>query len=102
MFCFFFITLHPSFVVVVVGSSGGGGGSFFPWAIDFLLFFEMANETVWVFAYGSLIWNPGFEYKNVIVGYISGYSRRFYQGSDQHRGSPESVIYFILLILKHF
>ncbi|OTF81187.1 hypothetical protein BLA29_000675 [Euroglyphus maynei] len=51
----------------------------------------MTNETVWVFAYGSLIWNPGFEYKKVIIGSIRGYSRRFFQGSDQHRGSPESL-----------
>ncbi|KAI7690132.1 Glutathione-specific gamma-glutamylcyclotransferase 1 [Sarcoptes scabiei] len=48
-------------------------------------------ESVWVFAYGSLIWNPGFEFRKVLVGHIKGYARRFYQGSDSHRGSPETL-----------
>jgi len=48
-------------------------------------------STLWVFGYGSLIWNPGFDYKECKVGRIDGYCRRFYQGSDTHRGSPQRL-----------
>jgi cation transport protein ChaC len=42
---------------------------------------------VWIFGYGSLIWNPGFEYSKCITGYIRGYDRRFWQGNVVHRGT---------------
>lgn len=49
------------------------------------------SANIWVFGYGSLIWNPGFDYSKSMIGQIKGYSRRFYQGSDVHRGSPDRV-----------
>ncbi len=45
---------------------------------------------VWIFGYGSLIWNPGFAFEQRQVGYIRGWARRFYQGSPDHRGLPGS------------
>ena len=45
---------------------------------------------IWIFGYGSLIWNPGFTFKEQQVGYIRGWARRFFQGSTDHRGTPDT------------
>lgn len=60
------------------------------------------DGSFWVFGYGSLIWNPG----NVIGassvedewGYISGWQRRFWQGSPDHRGTPSSLGRVVTLV----
>ena len=36
---------------------------------------------IWVFGYGSLIWNPGFAYDARLVGFVRDYRRVFYQGN---------------------
>lgn len=59
----------------------------------------MTTSTVWVFGYGSLCWNPGFEYSKCVTGYIRGYVRRFWQGNTAHRGTKERVsLCFIYLL----
>ena len=45
------------------------------------------REGVWVFGYGSLIWRPGFAYKERRLAVLSGYQRRFCQASHDHRGT---------------
>lgn len=48
------------------------------------------SKPVWVFAYGSLIFRPGFEFLSQARGSVKGYARRFWQGSPDHRGTPEA------------
>lgn len=43
----------------------------------------------WVFGYGSLVWNPGFEYDEKVVGFIKDYRRVFDLACIDHRGTPE-------------
>lgn len=41
-----------------------------------------------VFAYGSLIWRPGFTPRSHAPAVLRGWSRRFWQASTDHRGVP--------------
>lgn len=43
----------------------------------------------WVFAYGSLIWNPGFAHVARTQARICGYHRRFCIRSTRYRGTPD-------------
>ncbi|XP_057328904.1 putative glutathione-specific gamma-glutamylcyclotransferase 2 [Microplitis mediator] len=44
---------------------------------------------LWIFGYGSLCWNPGFEFNRSITGCIKGFERKFWQGNATHRGTKE-------------
>lgn len=43
--------------------------------------------TMWVFGYGSLLWNPGFEVAEEVMAMLPGYARSFCMRSIHHRGS---------------
>lgn len=43
----------------------------------------------WVFAYGSLIWNPGFSVEETVPVTLWGYHRRFCVRSTFYRGTDE-------------
>ena len=43
--------------------------------------------TLWVFGYGSLLWNPGFEVADQQLATLHGYARSFCMRSIHHRGS---------------
>lgn len=43
--------------------------------------------TMWVFGYGSLLWNPGFEVSESVIGSLPHYARSFCMRSVHHRGT---------------
>lgn len=45
---------------------------------------------VWVFGYGSLMWNPEFTHVDRRVGTVRGYRRRFCVLSARARGTPDN------------
>ncbi len=42
---------------------------------------------MWVFGYGSLLWNPGFAFEQKQVATLSGWHRSFCMRSIHHRGT---------------
>src|SRR5262245_48574381 len=46
---------------------------------------------VWLFAYGSLMWRPGFDYVEARRARVTGYRRCFCIYSVYHRGTPERL-----------
>jgi cation transport protein ChaC len=51
--------------------------------------FDHAAEDLWVFAYGSLIWRPGFEFVERLPARMIGLHRSLCIFSFDHRGTPE-------------
>ena len=49
----------------------------------------MQRDDLWVFGYGSLMWNPGFPYLEKSVARLHGFKRRFILTSRHYRGTPE-------------
>lgn len=48
------------------------------------------EQPVWLFGYGSLIYKVDFEYLERKPARINNWTRRFWQGSHDHRGTPEA------------
>jgi glutathione-specific gamma-glutamylcyclotransferase len=47
------------------------------------------GEEFWIFAYGSLMWNPGFSFRESHPALLRGYHRAFCVSSEHYRGTPE-------------
>jgi len=47
------------------------------------------RQDLWLFGYGSLIWNPGLPTVDAVRGKVHGYHRGLYLWSRVNRGTPE-------------
>lgn len=51
--------------------------------------FVQAHASLWVFGYGSLMWDPGFPYVRWAPALVHGYHRAMCISSSRWRGTPE-------------
>ena len=47
------------------------------------------GSDIWVFGYGSLMWDPGFRHEEAVPALLEGYHRAFCIYSHQYRGTKE-------------
>ncbi|GGE51086.1 gamma-glutamylcyclotransferase [Agaricicola taiwanensis] len=47
------------------------------------------GEDLWVFGYGSLLWNPGFSFQEAHGARLTGYHRALCIYSHRYRGTPD-------------
>jgi len=50
----------------------------------------MRNTDLWVFGYGSLMWQPGFDFAERRLARLDGFRRTFCMRSIHHRGTIEA------------
>jgi glutathione-specific gamma-glutamylcyclotransferase len=60
---------------------------------------SLDGRTLWIFGYGSLLWNPGFDFVERLPARLRGWHRSFCIQLKRFRGSPEQP--GLMLALDH-
>src|SRR5258708_37519609 len=55
------------------------------WVVDL----RVSTAPVWIFAYGSLMWNPEMRFEEALPARVHGYHRSFCLYSPEYRGTRE-------------
>lgn len=58
-------------------------------SLDEAMIGHVPGNDLWVFGYGSLMWNPAFHHVEHRLGTVRGYHRRFCLWLSRGRGSPD-------------
>ncbi len=58
--------------------------------LDARLAQQRPGSEVWLFGYGSLMWNPAIEYAEHLAGSVQGWHRRFCLWLHMGRGTPDN------------
>lgn len=56
------------------------------------------DDDLWVYAYGSLMWDPGIHFSEVRLARLDGYQRRFGYRINGGRGTPERPALMLTLV----
>ena len=56
------------------------------------------HSGIWIFGYGSLMWNPDVRYSKTDTGMLHGYHRRLCLRSTVYRGAPSSPEWLWVLL----
>ena len=51
---------------------------------------QLPEGDLWIFGYGSLMWNPDFPYAEAQAALVRGYHREFCIHSHRYRGTPDA------------
>ena len=49
-----------------------------------------SDEPMWIFGFGSLMWNPCFDYDIKTAAVLKGYDRKFHIWTTRARGTPDN------------
>lgn len=58
-------------------------------SLEAMLVEHAQGHSIWIFGYGSLMWNPEFDFDIKAVSTVHGYHRRFCLWSRINRGTPD-------------